>query len=92
VSDTETIVMETTPSQIQSPSQETNDNDWRNKRIREEEQLIEEVYKRPALWNFKLPLIERNLQIKKKLWEEIYMSMNGKVNLNKPRTLHLQKF
>lgn len=68
--------METTPSQTQSPSQETSD--WRNKKISEEEQLIEEVHKRPALWNFKLPLVERSLQIKKKLWEEIYASMNGK--------------
>ncbi|GAB1867430.1 hypothetical protein CAJAP_08509 [Camponotus japonicus] len=65
VGDAETIVMETTPSQTQSPSQETND--WRNKKISEEEQLIEEVHKRPALWNFKLPLVERSLQIKKKL-------------------------
>ncbi|KMQ84088.1 hypothetical protein RF55_18455 [Lasius niger] len=68
VGDAEVVVMETTPettpTQAQSPSEETSD--WRNKKIREEEQLIEEGSKRPALWNFKLPLVERNLQIKKK--------------------------
>ncbi|CAL1671792.1 unnamed protein product [Lasius platythorax] len=83
VGDAEVVVMETTPettpTQAQSPSEETSD--WRNKKIREEEQLIEEVSKRPALWNFKLPLVERNLQIKKKLWEEIYASMNGTMDI-----------
>jgi len=52
---------------------------WRNKKIMEEEHLIAEIHKRPALWNFKLPLSERSLQIKKKLWEEISASMNGKI-------------
>lgn len=65
--------METT----QSSNQKTN-NDWRNNKIMEEEQLIEEVHKRPPLWNFKLPLVERSLHIKKKLWKEIYISMNGR--------------
>lgn len=44
--DAETVVIETTLSQVQSPSQETSD--WRNKKISEEEQLIEEVHKGPA--------------------------------------------
>lgn len=51
----------------QNPNQSVlpNQKDWRNRKIVEEEQLIEEIHKRPALWNFKLPLIERSLQIKK---------------------------
>lgn len=60
--------MELTPSQIHSPSQQTSD--WRKKKKKkkkfsEEEQLIEEVHKRPSLWNFKLPLVERSVQINK---------------------------
>lgn len=42
-----------------------------------EEQLIDEVFRRPGLWNFKLPLVERGPQAKKKLWEEVFAAMNG---------------
>ncbi|KYN08481.1 hypothetical protein ALC62_00537 [Cyphomyrmex costatus] len=42
-----------------------------------EEQLIDEVFKRPALWNFKLSVTEHSPQIKKQLWEEVYEAMNG---------------
>ncbi|KYM97009.1 hypothetical protein ALC62_12274 [Cyphomyrmex costatus] len=45
--------------------------------IEKQEQLIDEVFKRPALWNFKLSVTERSLQIKKQLWEEVYKAMNG---------------
>lgn len=55
--------------------------DWQNRKVMEEEYLIGEVHKRPALWNFKLPLSQRNQQVKKKLWEEIAVSMNSKTYL-----------
>ncbi|XP_032688141.1 uncharacterized protein LOC116852170 isoform X2 [Odontomachus brunneus] len=32
---------------------------WQKVKLLQEEQIIEEVHKRPALWNFKLPLTER---------------------------------
>lgn len=59
-------------------SQEAKSN-WQNKKLLEEEQLIDEIHKRPPLWNFKLPLTERSIQIKKRLWEEIHTSMNGRI-------------
>ena len=70
----EVIVTDTT---TQVPNQEAKSN-WRNNKILEEEQL-EEIYKRPPLWNFKLPISERSIQAKKKLWEEIKVAMNGNV-------------
>ncbi|XP_011880328.1 PREDICTED: uncharacterized protein LOC105568899 [Vollenhovia emeryi] len=76
VNSNEVIVMETT--QIQN--RETNSN-WQNQKVLQEEQLIEEIRKRPALWNFKLPLSERGLQAKKKLWEEIFTAMNGTMDI-----------
>ncbi|XP_011879052.1 PREDICTED: uncharacterized protein LOC105568196 isoform X1 [Vollenhovia emeryi] len=50
---------------------------WHNEKHVQEEQLIDEIHKRPALWNFKLPLAERSIQIKKKLWEEVSASINN---------------
>ncbi|KAL0130269.1 hypothetical protein PUN28_002105 [Cardiocondyla obscurior] len=58
-------------------NKEIDERDWRNSKILQEEQLIEEVRKRPALWNFKLPLSDQTLKIKKRLWEEIAVAMNG---------------
>ncbi|EFN71220.1 hypothetical protein EAG_07598, partial [Camponotus floridanus] len=43
--------------------------------------LIEEIHKRPPLWNFKLPLSERTMQAKKKLWEEIKTAMNNTIDI-----------
>ncbi|XP_018371361.1 PREDICTED: uncharacterized protein LOC108766520 isoform X1 [Trachymyrmex cornetzi] len=51
--------------------------DLETKKMEIEEQLIDEIFKRPGLWNFKLPITERSPQIKKQLWEEIYEAMNG---------------
>jgi len=68
-------------TQVSNLGEEADASNWQNKKIMEEEHLIAEIYKRPALWNFKLPLSERSLQIKKKLWEEISASMNGKIYL-----------
>ncbi|XP_011858667.1 PREDICTED: uncharacterized protein LOC105556194, partial [Vollenhovia emeryi] len=77
VDSAEIIVTETS----KVPNQKTNASNWRNIRIIEEERLIDEICKRPPLWNFKLPLIERSLQIKKKLWEEVTEAMDGKMDI-----------
>ncbi|XP_072764588.1 uncharacterized protein [Anoplolepis gracilipes] len=65
---------------IQVSNQEAKSN-WRNSKILEEEQLIEEIHKRPPLWNFKLPLSERTMQAKKKLWEEIKIAINNTMDI-----------
>lgn len=46
-----------------------------------EEKIIEEIWQRPPLWNFKLPLAERGLRVKDKLWEEVAQSLDGKIML-----------
>lgn len=46
-----------------------------------EKKLIEEIRQRPPLWNFKLPLAERGLRVKDKLWEEVAQSLDGKIIL-----------
>ena len=43
----------------------------------QEEQLIVEVQQRPPLWNHTLPLSQRSKVIKKKLWNEVCVAMNG---------------
>lgn len=52
------------------------ENAW-NSKIRLEEQLIGEIRQRPPLWNFKLPLPERGVRIKERLWEEVSIKLNG---------------
>ncbi|XP_011166303.1 uncharacterized protein LOC105200446 isoform X2 [Solenopsis invicta] len=47
----------------------------------DEETLILEVQNRPALWNYSLPLKERNGKIKKQLWEEIAQILNRKFSV-----------
>ncbi|XP_018399461.1 PREDICTED: uncharacterized protein LOC108777148 [Cyphomyrmex costatus] len=42
-----------------------------------EERLIEAIRKRPALWNFKLPIAERGIRTKEKLWMEVATVMQG---------------
>jgi len=46
-------------------------------KLYQEEQLILEVEMRPALWDFTLPLQERNKAIKMKLWAEVSVAMKG---------------
>lgn len=49
----------------------------------DEELLITEVQNRPALWDFTLPLKERNVRTKNKLWEEIAQILLGKNKLKR---------
>jgi hypothetical protein len=49
------------------------------KKLALEEQLIDEVFQRPGLWNFKLPLAERESQVKEKLCEEVSAAMGGNI-------------
>ncbi|XP_011876493.1 PREDICTED: uncharacterized protein LOC105566804 [Vollenhovia emeryi] len=51
------------------------------RKIRNEEILIEEVRKRPPLWNFKLHISERGARTKEKLWEEIAVNMKGEMTV-----------
>ncbi|KYN22362.1 hypothetical protein ALC57_05242 [Trachymyrmex cornetzi] len=46
-----------------------------------EELLIEEVRKRPPLWNYKLHISKRGGRAKEKLWEEIADSMKGEMTV-----------
>jgi len=58
-------------TQVSNLGEEADASNWRNKKIMEEKHLIAEIYKRPALWNFKLPLSEQSLQIKiKNCWKK----------------------
>lgn len=47
----------------------------------EEECLILEVQNKPPLWNYELPLKERNVKMKNQLWEEVAQVFNGKNKL-----------
>ncbi|XP_012215503.1 uncharacterized protein [Linepithema humile] len=49
------------------------------RKVHNEEFLIEEVRKRPPLWNFKLHISERGARTKQILWEEIAESMKGEM-------------
>ncbi|XP_011883826.1 PREDICTED: uncharacterized protein LOC105570976, partial [Vollenhovia emeryi] len=51
------------------------------RKTRNEEILIEEVRKRPPLWNFKLHISERGARTKEKLWEEIAVNMKGEMTV-----------
>ncbi|XP_029176606.1 LOW QUALITY PROTEIN: uncharacterized protein LOC114944729 [Nylanderia fulva] len=48
--------------------------------LEEEEMLILEVQCREPLWNFRLPLIQRNCRITRALWEEVSQTFNGKLS------------
>ncbi|XP_018354310.1 PREDICTED: uncharacterized protein LOC108755666 [Trachymyrmex septentrionalis] len=52
----------------------------------DEETLILEVQLREPLWNYKLPLSQRNLKITKKLWQEVANALNGKITVNEVKT------
>ncbi|XP_036147075.1 uncharacterized protein LOC118647047 isoform X1 [Monomorium pharaonis] len=51
------------------------------RKLHNEEILIEEIRKRPPLWNFKLHISERGARTKKKLWKEIAVSMKGEMTV-----------
>lgn len=65
-----TEAMELREEITQIQNREANGN-WRNQKIIQEEQLIEEVRKRPALYDCHRPIAERGLRARNKLWEEI---------------------
>lgn len=46
-----------------------------------EERFIEAVQRRPPLWNFKLPVAQRGVRKKEKLWEDVVAVMKGVVTL-----------
>ncbi|XP_011688850.1 PREDICTED: uncharacterized protein LOC105450615 [Wasmannia auropunctata] len=46
-----------------------------------EERLIEAVRRRPPLWNFKLPVAQRGVRNKEKLWKDVVAVMKGVVTL-----------
>ena len=63
-------------------TQRTEPTSLEEKKVALEEQLIDEVFRRPGLWNFKLPLTERSPQIKKKLWEEVFATLDGTLSID----------
>ncbi|XP_077256607.1 uncharacterized protein LOC143894313 [Temnothorax americanus] len=80
VDGTEAMVVEPREETIQILNQEA-DGNWRSKKIQEEEQLIEEVRKRPPLYDCRRPLAERALKARNKLWEEIIAAMNSTMDI-----------
>jgi len=76
---TETIVVTPHAVNVDVNSQHNEQINFEAKKIAMEEQLIDEVFRRPGLWNFKLPLVERSPQVKKKLWEEVFAAMDGNI-------------
>ncbi|CAL1677388.1 unnamed protein product [Lasius platythorax] len=44
------------------------------------ELLILEVQKRTPLWDFSLPLDQRNRETVRRLWDEVSAELNGKLN------------
>ncbi|XP_077280527.1 uncharacterized protein LOC143907561 [Temnothorax americanus] len=80
VDGTEAMVVEPREETTQILNQEA-DGNWRSKKIQEEEQLIEEVRKRPPLYDCRRPLAERALKARNKLWEEIIAAMNSTMDI-----------
>ncbi|XP_018345392.1 PREDICTED: uncharacterized protein LOC108750451 isoform X1 [Trachymyrmex septentrionalis] len=58
-----------------SHDEDAQNSDWTDK-IRLREHLISEIRKRPALWNFKLPLAKRKIHRRERLWEEVSIKLN----------------
>lgn len=46
-----------------------------------EERLIEAIRRRPPLWNFKLPVVQRGVRSKEKLWLDVVTVMKGTIFL-----------
>jgi len=51
----------------------------------DEETLILEVQLREPLWNYKLPLPQRNIRIVKNLWQEVANALNGKITTDEAK-------
>ncbi|XP_067213412.1 uncharacterized protein [Linepithema humile] len=60
-----------------------NDNSEIKLNFDEKELLILEVQKRPPLWDYSLPLMQRRCTIKQRLWAEIVLALNGKISIEK---------
>lgn len=73
---TEAVVTDM-PYAVQNAVNSHESMDLESQKIAMEEQLIDEVFQRPGLWNFKLPLVERSPQVKKQLWQEVFIAMDG---------------
>ncbi|KYQ47656.1 hypothetical protein ALC60_13412, partial [Trachymyrmex zeteki] len=52
----------------------------------DEKSLILAVHLREPLWNYKLPLSQRNIKITRNLWEEVANVLNGKMTANEAKT------
>ncbi|XP_067207213.1 uncharacterized protein [Linepithema humile] len=64
--------------QITFKRSKLNDNSEIKLNFDEEELLILEVQKRPPLWDYSLPLMQRRCTIKQRLWAEIVLALNVK--------------
>lgn len=51
----------------------------------DEETLILEVQSREPLWNYKLPLPQRNIRIVKNLWQEVADALNGNITADEAK-------
>ncbi|XP_071581708.1 uncharacterized protein [Temnothorax nylanderi] len=80
VDGTEAMVLEPREETTQIQNREA-DGNWQNQKVLQEEQLIEEVRKRPALYDCRRPLAERGLRARNKLWEEIVAAMNSTMDV-----------
>lgn len=52
----------------------------------DEETLLLEVQLREPLWNYKLPLPQRNIKITRDLWQEVANALNGKITADEAKT------
>ncbi|XP_011170962.2 uncharacterized protein LOC105203770 isoform X2 [Solenopsis invicta] len=76
------VVNVCTPNTVAVNTLQDEPMDFETKKLAMEKQLIDEVFRRPSLWNFKLPLVERSPQVKKKLWEEVFEAMGGTFSID----------
>lgn len=60
--------------------QKLNDSAGNKLNFDDEELLILEVQKRPPLWDYSLPLVQRRSTIRQRLWSEIAVAFNGKIS------------
>lgn len=52
----------------------------------DEETLLLEVQLRQSLWNYKLPLPQRNMKIIRDLWQEVANALDGKITADEAKT------
>ncbi|XP_071577207.1 uncharacterized protein [Temnothorax nylanderi] len=66
--------------QISNKRSKLNDSAGNKLNFDDVEFLILEVQKRPPLWDYSLPLLQRKSTIKQRLWSEIALALNGKIS------------